>query len=142
MESDTPPDLRRMTNIPQLGRGRGMQPLSDLAGHGRGLAQSTEVQGIGQTRTFSGFGDAPSGRGETLEVTQPAFGRAQGLMAQSGLARRLVLSTPEVKVGVARGAIFTSLEPEQQPGPQSDPMTQQVTEETATTKPVKLRHSL
>lgn len=82
MDSDTSPDRRRMMNIPQMGRGRGMQPLSDLAGHGRGLAPSTEVQGLGQTRTFSGIGDAPSGRGGTLEVTQPAFGRAQGLMAQ------------------------------------------------------------
>lgn len=62
----------------------------------------------------------------TPPVTQPGFGRAQGLMAQSGRARGLRLPAAEATVGVARGAIFTSLEPQQRPGPSYDPMTQHV----------------
>lgn len=66
------------------------------------------------------------------------YGRAQGLVAQSDQARGLLLSAGEAKVGVARGAIFQSLplEPQQQPGTLSDPMTQHVTQEPAATKPV------
>lgn len=62
----------------------------------------------------------------TPPVTQPVFGRVQRLMAQSGRARGLLLSATEATVGVARGAIFTSREPQQQPDPSSDPMTQHV----------------
>lgn len=62
----------------------------------------------------------------TPPVTQPVFGRAQGLMAQSGRGRGLLLSAAEATVGVARGATFTILEPQQRPGPSSDPMTQHV----------------
>lgn len=61
----------------------------------------------------------------TPPVTQPATGRAQGLMERSGRARGL-LRAPEATVGRGRGAIFTSLEPQQRPGPSSDPMTQHV----------------
>lgn len=56
----------------------------------------------------------------TPPVTQPGFGRAQGLMAQTGRARGLLLPA------AARGAIITSLEPQQRPGPSSHPITQDV----------------
>lgn len=60
----------------------------------------------------------------TPPATQPVFGRAQRLMAQSG--RGLLLSAAEATVEVARGTIFTSLEPQKRPGSSSDPMTQHV----------------
>lgn len=63
----------------------------------------------------------------TPPVTQPGFGRAQRLMAQSGRARGLLLSTAEATVGVARGTTFTSLEPQKRPGPSSDSMAQHKT---------------
>lgn len=135
MDSNTPPDLGRMTGLPPLGRGRAMQPLQVFAGHGRGLTLSTGALGIGQARSFPSSHDTSQGRGETLPLAQPVYGRAQGLVAQSVQARGLLLSTGEAKVGVARGA-FQSLEPQQQPGTLSDPITQHVTQEPAATKPV------
>lgn len=136
MDSNTPPDLGRMTGIPTLGRGRAMQPLQVFAGHGRGLALSTGALGIGPTRSFPSSRDASQGQGDTLPPTQPVCGRAQGLVAQSAQARGLLFSTGEAKVGVARGAIFQSLHSQQQPGTLSDPITQHVTQEPAATKPV------
>ncbi|XP_056889498.1 piwi-like protein 2 [Takifugu flavidus] len=138
MDSNTPPDLERMTGVPPLGRGRAMQPLQVFAGHGRGLSLSAGALGIGQTRSFPSSHDTSQGRGETLPPTQPVCGRAQGLVAQSDQGRGLLLSTGEAKVGVARGAIFQGLKPQQQPGTLSDPITQHVTQEPAATKPVGL----
>ncbi|TWW60784.1 Piwi-like protein 2 [Takifugu flavidus] len=126
MDSNTPPDLERMTGVPPLGRGRAMQPLQVFAGHGRGLSLSAGALGIGQTRSFPSSHDTSQGRGETLPPTQPVCGRAQGLVAQSDQGRGLLLSTGEAKVGVARGAIFQGLKPQQQPGTLSDPITQHV----------------
>lgn len=135
MDSNTPPDLIRMAGVPPLGRGRAMQPLQVLAGHGRGLALPAEALGVRQARIFPSSCDTPQGRGETLPVTQPVHGRAQGLTVQSGQARD-DLSAPEAKVGVARGAMFSSLEPQRQPGPLSDPITQHATRQPAAMKPV------
>lgn len=134
MDSNTPPDLGRMTGVPLLGRGRAMQPLQVFAGHGRGLTLSTGSLGIGQTRSFPSPHDTSQGQGDILPPTQPVCGRAQGLVAQSDQARGFLFSTGEAKVGVARGAIFQSLKPQQQPGTLSDPITQHVTQEPAATK--------
>lgn len=135
MDSNTPPDLIRMAGVPLLGRGRAMQPLQVLAGHGRGLALSTEALGVRQTRSFPSSCDTPQGRGEIPPVTQPVLGRAQGLTVQSGQARD-DHSAAEAKLGVVRGAMFSSLEPRRQPGPLSDPITQRVTQQPAAMKPV------
>ena len=58
--------------------------------------------------------------------TPPVFGRAQGSMAQSGRARGLLLPAAEATIGASRGAIFTSLEPQQRPGPSAGPISQHV----------------
>lgn len=140
MEPNTPPDL----SIPWLGRGRALQPQEPAVGRSRLLPLSTEGQGIGRARGFPTPGETPLGRGLTPPIVQPVFGRARGLLVQPddggvGQARGL-LPAAEPKVGLARGAILTSLEAQHGQTPPCETTTQQLTEETTTTKEVWIRN--
>ncbi|XP_020486749.1 piwi-like protein 2 isoform X1 [Labrus bergylta] len=115
MDPKAPPDLSSMTGVPFLGRGRGLQPEELAVGRGRGMLLSTEGPGVGRARGFPIPGDTPHGRG--VPVTGPVVGLSRGLPLQPGdgglgRARGLLLPAAEPKVGVAQGAIQTSMEPQ------------------------------
>lgn len=144
MDPNTPPDLRSMTGVPWLGRGRGAQPEEPAVGRSRGLPLYTEGPGLGRARGFPPPGDTPQGRGVTLPITGPVVGRARGLLVQFddggiGRARGLLVPTAEPEVGVARGAILPSLEPQHRPTPPVETTTRHLTEGTSATKEVGTR---
>uniref|UniRef100_A0A8C4HH20 Piwi-like protein 2 n=1 Tax=Dicentrarchus labrax TaxID=13489 RepID=A0A8C4HH20_DICLA len=141
MDPKTPPDLSGMTGVPWLGRGRVLQPQELAVGRSRGLLLSTEGPGVGRARGFPTPGDTPQGRGVSLPITEPVLGRARGLLLQPddggvGRARALLFPEPEPKVGVARGAILPSLEPQRRHKPPCETMTRDLPEETSATKEV------
>lgn len=116
MDPNQSPDLSGMTGVPWLGRGR-LQPEELALGRSRGLPLTTEGSGIGRARGFPIPGDTLYGRGVTLPVTEPVVGRARGLLVQPddggvGRARGLFLLTSGPKVGVSRGAILPSVDPQ------------------------------
>lgn len=131
-----PPDLSGMTGVPWPGRGRALQPQEPAVGRSS-LLPPTEGPSIGRARGFPPLGDTPQGRGATLPEAQAAFGRARGLLAQSddgevaGRARGLLPPAPEPQVGVARGAILTSLEAPHDQAPAGEAAGQRLTETPA-----------
>lgn len=113
-------DLSGVPGLPWLGRGRGLRPREPAVGRSRGLLLLSEGLGVGRARGFPTTGDIPLGRGVTVPPTEP--GRGRGLFLQPegegfGRARRPLLPAAEPKVGVARGALLPSLEPQQKPIP-------------------------
>lgn len=137
MDPYVPPDLSGMTSVPCLGRGRSLHH-QELAVGRSSLLPSTDGPSIGRARGFVPLGDTPLGRGVTLPEAQPSFGRARGLLVQPddgevvGRARGLLLPAPEPKVGVARGAILTSLEATHGQAPAGEATAQHLTETPAT----------
>lgn len=137
MDPNVPPDLSGMTSVPWLGRGRALQPQEPAVGRSS-LLPPTEGPSIGRARGFVPLGDIPQGRGATLPEAQPSFGRGRGLLVQPddgevvGRARGLLPPAPEPKVGVARGAILTSLEAPHGQAPADEATGQHLTETPAT----------
>uniref|UniRef100_A0A671UDX1 Piwi-like protein 2 n=1 Tax=Sparus aurata TaxID=8175 RepID=A0A671UDX1_SPAAU len=137
MDPNKPPDLSGMTGVPWLGRGRALQPQEPAVGRSRGLPLFTEGPGLGRARGFLTLGDTPRGRGVGLPIAEPVVGLARGLLLkpEDGVfsrARELLFQATEPKVGVARGAILPSLEPQhrQTPPPPPETTTPHLTEET------------
>lgn len=137
MDPNVPPDLSAMTGVPWLGRGRALHP-QELAVGRSSLLSPAEGPSIGRARGFPPLGDTPQGRGATLPEAQPSFGKAGGLLVQPddgervGRARGLLPPAPEPKVGVARGAILTSLEVPHGQAPAGEATGQRLTETPAT----------
>lgn len=137
MDPNVPPDLSGMTGVPWLGRGRALQSQEPAVGPSS-LLPPSEGPSIGRARGFPPLGDTPQGRGATLPEAQSAFGRARGLLVQPGdgevvgRARGLLPPAPEPKVGVARGAILTSLEAPHGQAPAGEATGQRLTETPAT----------
>lgn len=133
MDPNVPPDFSGMTGVPWLGRGRALHP-QELAVGRSSLLPQTEGPSIGRARGFVPLGDTPVGRGATLPEAQPSFGRARGLLVQLddgevvGRARGLLPLAPEPQVGVARGAILTSLEAPHGQAPAGEATAQYLTE--------------
>lgn len=137
MDPNKPPDLSGMTGVPWLGRGRALQPQEPAVGRSRGLPLFTEGPGLGRARGFLTLGDTPRRRGVGLPIAEPVVGLARGLLLkpEDGVfsrARELLFQATEPKVGVARGAILPSLEPQhrQTPPPPPETTTPHLTEET------------
>uniref|UniRef100_A0A671UE08 Piwi-like protein 2 n=1 Tax=Sparus aurata TaxID=8175 RepID=A0A671UE08_SPAAU len=128
MDPNKPPDLSGMTGVPWLGRGRALQPQEPAVGRSRGLPLFTEGPGLGRARGFLTLGDTPRGRGVGLPIAEPVVGLARGLLLkpEDGVfsrARELLFQATEPKVGVARGAILPSLEPQHRQTPPPPPET-------------------
>ncbi|XP_071774763.1 piwi-like protein 2 [Centroberyx gerrardi] len=143
MDPNKPPGLPGAMGMPWLqGRGRGLQPQEPAVGRGRGLQTPTEGPGVGRAGSFTALGDKPLvqfGRGATPPMTEPLIGFARGRPAPPddgglGRARGLLLSAAEPRVGVARGAILPALEPQHGHAPPCEPMKQDLTEETLSSK--------
>lgn len=137
MDPNVPPDLSGMTSVPWLGRGRALHP-QELAGGHSSLLPPTEGPSIGRARGFPPRGDTPQGRGATLPEAQSSFGQARGLLVQPDVgevvsrARGLLPPAPKPTVGVARGAILTSLEVPHGQAPAHEATGQHLTETPAT----------
>lgn len=143
MDPNIPPNHSFMTGVPLLGRGRALAPQELALGRSRVLP-ATEAPRVGLARGFLPSDNAPPGRGVTLPVSQPVFGRARGLLSQldvrevAGRARGLLLPALEPKVGLARGTLLlTSLEPPRGQTPGSGATALKLTE-TPSTKEVWL----
>lgn len=100
-----------MTGVPFLGRGRAQPPQEPALGRSRVLP-ATEEPRVGVARGFLPPDNTPPGCG-----SQTIFGRGRRLLSQpdvgvmAGRTRGLPLPAPEPKVGLARGAILSGLEP-------------------------------
>lgn len=104
-----------MTGVPFLGRGR-QQPQEPALGRSRVLP-ATEEPRVGVARGFLPPDNTLPGCGVALPLSQTMFGRGRTLLSQrnvgvmAGRARGLLLPAPEPKVGLAREAILSGLEP-------------------------------
>lgn len=108
-----------MTNVPWLGRGRGLQSTDPALGRGRGLQPFTEGSTTEQAKTVPAPIDKPQGLGVT-SFAEPVMGRARGLLVQPdggalGRARGLAFAVGEPLLEMARGAMLPTLQPKPEP---------------------------